>query len=259
MTASPDHRSHSALSRAKELSHPAHNEDAALKKPRSFAIRIADVWSLRSDGSLSQHHLKVPALPIFDAALSAFARGTVFQSEKGPVAIEDLLPGDRLITARGEASEVKWIGSSLFSTNDLTHSVPLTRIMADSFGVSRPDTFLNFGPAARILQTPPHLRSEGGQNQILVPAQSMIDGTNVIQVSPPTPVRLYHLGLHRHAAVLASGLEVETYHPGPHPTKALSNTLCSVFTALFPHLKNAADFGPLTYLRAPDERESSLS
>lgn len=258
MTASPDHRSYRPLAGAAGVSHRVTQDGLGVRKPRAFAIRIADVLALCPDGSVFQHHLKVPALPVFDAALSAFARGTLLQSDKGPVAIEDLLPGDRLITARGDAAEVKWIGSSTFTPNDLSNTTPLTRVMADSFGVSRPDTFLSFGPAARVLQTPPHLRSEGGQSQILSPVQSLVDGTQVIQVSPPTPVRLYHLSLHRHAAVLASGLEVETYHPGLHPMKPLSQTLRAVFMALFPHVRNISEFGPLTYLRAVDERETRL-
>lgn len=256
MTATPDNyprRPFEATARLSSFNRPKASEVA---RTPAFTIRMADISSLRPDGSIESHQLKVPALPVFDAALSAFARGTVLQSEKGPIAVEDLLPGDRLITAQGEACCVTWIGSATFAPNELRASAPLTRIMADSFGVSRPESFLTLGAAARVLQTPPSLRSDAGRTRLMTVASRFVDGTHVIEVSPPTPVRLYHLSLHRHAAVLAAGLEVETYHPGPQPTKTLSHTLRSVFMSMFPHVRNLTDFGPMMYQRAPEKSES---
>jgi hypothetical protein len=234
------------------MQNPTARSGTRPKGAASFGVRLADTAALRRDGTTAINQIKVPNLPQFDAALGAFARGTLLQSENGQAAIEDLRPGDKLVTTDGELSEIVWIGSSTFSAAEATNRVHITRIMADSFGVNRPDSFLSLGPAARVLQTPPHLRSETGSLRMMTPAREFVDGVNVIEVTPPTPVRLFHISLRRHAAILAGGLEVETFHPGPQPLQNLSHTLRSVYMGLFPHINQISDFGPMVHPRAPE-------
>ncbi|WP_300012831.1 Hint domain-containing protein [uncultured Roseobacter sp.] len=219
----------------------------------ALSVRTVDVAALRSDGSIVIGQRKIPTLPVFDNAFSAFARGTPLQTHEGFVAVEDLQPGDRVLTADGSAGRVTWIGSASFAPSDSPRRSVLTRLMADSFGVNRPDSFLSLGPAARLLQTPPHLRAETGEKRIMTLASAFVDGVNVIEVAPPTPVQMFHLSLDRHTAVIAGGLEVETYHPGANPMRLLSHTLRSVFLSIFPHLTHISDFGPMAYDRAPEE------
>jgi hypothetical protein len=224
------------------------------KRP-AFTVRLADIAALRPDGSLFVDQIKVPAMPVFDAALSAFGRGTLLQGPDCPVAIEDIQPGDQLITAQGNVSTVTWIGSASFSPAELGSRMPLTRVMADSFGVGRPDSFLTLGAAARMLKTPAHLRAGTSKTPLMTHARDFIDGTNVIDVTPPTPLRLFHLALDQHGAVMASGLEVEAFHPGLHPTRNLSHTLRIVYMAMFPHIHHLSEFGPMAYLRTSEGAE----
>ncbi|MBW4710632.1 Hint domain-containing protein [Roseobacter sp. YSTF-M11] len=219
----------------------------------SVGVRVVDIAALRSDGSIVIGQRKVPTMPQFDMAFSAFAHGTLLQTTSGLIAVEDLQPGDDLMTAEGKASKVTWIGSATFAPSDGGHRTPLTRIMADSFGVNRPDSFLSLGPAARLLQTPPHLRGDGAEKRVLTPARAFVEGVNVIEVSPPTPIRMFHLSLQSHAAVIAGGLEIETYHPGPNALRSLSHTLRDVYLSLFPHVSHVNEFGPMRYARATDE------
>lgn len=210
-----------------------------------------DIAALRTDNSIVIGQRRVPTLPFFDLTFAALARGTPLQTKKGPVAIEDLRPGDRVMTVHGKSERIKWIGSATFAPTDMQSDKTMTRLMADSFGISRPDSFLTLGPAARLLQTPPHLRGRQGKKRIMAHANVFVDGVNVIAVTPPTPVQMFHLCLERHTAVIAGGLEVETYHPGTNPTQMLSHTLKTVFLSIFPHLSSVSDFGPLNYERAP--------
>ncbi|MGZ2256800.1 Hint domain-containing protein [Roseobacter sp. A03A-229] len=230
------------------------------REPRSAAsstlgVRLADVAALRADGSIVIGQRKVPTMPLFDSAFSALARGTPLQTEHGPVAIEDLQPGDRVLTAGGTPSQIVWIGSATFAPSDARDGQLLTRLMADSFGVNRPDSFLSLGPAARVLQTPPDRRAEPGERRIMTPASAFVDGVNAINVVPQTPVQMFHLCLEEHAAVIAGGLEIETFHPGPNPGRLLSHTLKSVLLSVFPHLTHLNEFGPLNYERVTDDAD----
>ena len=231
---------------------------AALRMPRADvytarSLRTFDVAALRADGTRSVASFKAPALPLFEAAFSAFARGVNLSSPNGMIPIEDLLPGDWLNTSSGEPAEVIWIGSSSFVPADAGRRMPLVRIMADSFGQSRPSSFVTVGPGARILQTPPHLRGTTGGDALLTPARAFVDNVNVIEVTPPTPVRLFHICLSRHAAVDVGGMMVETFHPGMAATRTVTHAQRDMFLSMFPKIAHITDFGPLAHPRASEE------
>ncbi|MGJ5618316.1 Hint domain-containing protein [Sulfitobacter sp. MF3-043] len=216
-----------------------------------FPSRSFEVAALRSDGSLYVGQDIAPALPLFDAAFSAFARGTLIQTIDGDIAIEDLQPGDMINTTSGKPSMLVWLGSTSFSPIDARRRVPLTSIMPDSFGQSRPNSVLTVGPSARVLHTPHRLRSGAGSTRMLTPVRELLDGVNVIEVVPPTPVRLFHMCLERHAAVHAGGIEMETFHPGVNGMRTLPHHLQRQFLAMFPRIGHVCDFGPLAHPRAP--------
>ena len=131
--------------------------------------------------------------------------------------------------------------------------MPLIRIMADSFGQNRPETFVTVGPAARLLQTPAHLRGTTGGAPLLTPAKVFTDNVNIIEVVPPTPVRLFHLCLTRHAAITVGGIEMETFHPGMGATRQVTHAQRDLFLSMFPHIAHITDFGPLAHPRAPED------
>ncbi|MEO0379866.1 MAG: Hint domain-containing protein [Pseudomonadota bacterium] len=233
------------------------NIPAAMRAPHApsapvLPTRSYDVAALNPDGSRFVHSFSAPALPLFESAFSAFARGVMLNGPQGMIAIEDLLPGDWLNTSSGQPAEVAWIGSTSFVPAHTGRRMPLVRIMADSFGQSRPASFVTLGSGARILQTPPHLRSVTGGAETLTPITAFVDSVNVIEVVPPTPVNLFHICLSRHAAVDVGGLMVETFHPGMSGTREVSHAQRDLFLSMFPRISHIADFGPLAHPRAPE-------
>ena len=227
--------------------------------PKPYPTRNVEIAALRADGSLFIGQDKTPAIPLFDSAFAAFGRGTVIETTQGGIAVEDLQPGDMVNTSTGEAAELIWIGSSSFVPADVGQRTPLVRIMADSFGESRPSQFLTVGPAARVLHTPHRLRSEAGGQQMLTPLREFIDGVNVIEVVPPTAVRMFHICLSRHAVITAGGLEMETFHPGMAATREVSHAMRDRFLSMFPQISHVTDFGPLANPRAPEAEDNLRS
>lgn len=63
------------------------------------AMRKYRIKSLCFDGSVRETEQIGPATPVFEAAFSAFAHGTVIQTSQGQVAIEDIYPGMKVKTA----------------------------------------------------------------------------------------------------------------------------------------------------------------
>ena len=213
-------------------------------------VRRYNVSSLLPNGNIAETRHLAPALPLFEDAFCAFSRGSLIETEHGPVAIEDLLPGDMVLTEDGPAQPVVWKGSVTVApglTEVNRRNMGLTRLLADSFGEGRPMSCVLAGPSARLLYTPNHLRALAGDAQMLTPVQEFVDGNYVIETAPPTPVELFHLCLPRHAAIRVGGLAFESYHPGQHCARTMSHSMRSVFLNLFSHIRQLGDFGPLAY------------
>ncbi|MDG1451044.1 MAG: Hint domain-containing protein [Ascidiaceihabitans sp.] len=214
--------------------------------------RNIEIAALREDQKMHVAQLKAPSIPLFDSAFSAFARGSLMSTPNGQVAVEDLLPGDELNTSTGEPAKILWIGSSTFVPAAPDRRMPLIRIMADTFGQSRPSSFLTVGPSARLLQTPHHLRGDNNGTRMFTKADEFVDGVNVIEICPPTPVSMFHICLTRHAAITVGGMEMETFHPGASVTRNVSYEMRDLFLSMFPHIAHTSDFGPLAHPRAPE-------
>lgn len=222
-------------------------------RPATSLMRKYEVSSLMSDGTLRSSHHIAPATPLFENAASAFARGTLISTDQGPIAIEDLMPGDHVETVDGAPQVVRWIGSTMMvpsAPGQTERMKRLVRIMSDSLGIGRPMPDLLLGPGARLLREKPAYGRLLGSEKLFMPIDDFIDALGLIEITPPSPVRVYHLALDRHASIRAAGIEVETYHPGETAEKGLGDNMRNLFLSLFPHIHEMADFGPLTYPRA---------
>lgn len=210
-------------------------------------MRKYEVASLLPDLSVRRTHHVAPATPLFTATASAFAHGALINTVSGPIPVEDLMPGDYIEVQGGDPAAVVWIGSTMLVPNmpEVDGALSqLVRIMPDTFGLSRPMHNLLLGPAARVLQP-----QQGGTGAVLMGIRGRIDGMNVIEVTPPSPVRLYHIATRRHTIIEADGIAVETYHPGRNTSDGMGFNTRSLFLSMFPHIKDFEDFGPLLYPR----------
>ncbi|TKD17541.1 type I secretion protein [Rhodobacter capsulatus] len=225
------------------------------KAPRATPLtrRYESAW-LTAAGTVETSTRLAPATPLFEEAFSALARGSVLMTEDGPVAIEDLQPGQRVLTAEGRAEQVCWIGSMVIypgagNGDALEDHVSLTRITAEAFGAGRPGLDLVLGPRARLCLRDPRLRRVSDAAAAYVPARAFLDGISVIEVSPSVPVTVYHVVLEHHGSLRVAGLEVEAFHPGEGVERMIDPRMLSLFEAQFPQFASLAAFGPPAHPR----------
>ncbi|WP_181366546.1 Hint domain-containing protein [Albidovulum aquaemixtae] len=214
--------------------------------------RRYEISYLDGDGLIESVTRIAPAIPKFEEAFSALARGTVIATTDGPAAIEDVVPGMKVITAEGRSETITWIGSmTLFPPRAMAGmtSSTLTRITADAFGVGRPMPDLVLGPWARLLMRDARCRLASGMNSAYAPARSFTDGLSIIEVTPVAPVTVYHLVLEHHGSIRAAGIEIESYHPGSRMGDGFDPRLTQVFLSLFPHLRSFGEFGSMKHPR----------
>ncbi len=218
-------------------------------RARAPMTRRYEASWLTPSGDVDSSTRIAPAIPLFEEAFSALARGSVVMTDAGPVAIEDVQPGMRALTADGRAELVTWVGSMMIypGASGVTpeEQTTLTRITAEAFGHGRPMPDLVLGPRARLCLRDPRLMRAAGVERAFVPARVFLDGVSVIEVTPVAPVTVYHLVLARQGALRVAGLEVESYHPGEGIEGMIEPRMLSLFAAQFPQLARLADFGPL--------------
>jgi Hint domain-containing protein len=224
-------------------------------------------WLARN-GDILDVSRSAPALPRFEEAFSAFGRGTMFHTDQGPRAVEDLLPGDMIETFEGDYQPVLWLGSMLTGAPppgsgtaqapDNRQTPNMFRLMAEAFGPGRPFSDLMLGPAARLLQRSDRLRQRLGLREALVPVQARADGHSVIALQPLTAQRTWHLMLPAHRVIRANGVEVESFHPGSLRPERMGWDLRTEFLALFPHLRPPGQFGALACPRLSATEMASL-
>lgn len=214
--------------------------------------RRYEIAYLDANGHCASCTRLAPAIPEFEEAFSAFARGTVISTTEGPVAIEDLVPGMEALTGEGRPEKITWIGSmTLFPTRAMPgmQGSTMTRVTVDAFGIGRPMPDLLLGPRARILVRDARCRYSTGVEAAYAPAATFADGVSIIEVTPVAPITVFHLVLEHQGSIRAAGLEIESFHPGARSAEGFDPQVAQIFLSLFPHMRSIADFGPLAHPR----------
>ena len=204
------------------------------------------------DGGVTEFSRLVPAIPAFEDAAAAFSRNTLLTTGRGLMAVGDLWPGEMIRTATSGFQRLLWKGSTMLVPEAKGQDPAmgrLTRIAGDSFGIARPMPDLVLGPRARLTHRASGIHALTGSEAALIPARDFIDGINVIEIAPATPVQIFHLGFAQHERILAHGIEVESLHPGPGHLLGLRGEMLALYLSCFPHVTVLADFGPLTLPR----------
>lgn len=133
-----------------------------------------------------------------------YCAGTHIRTPTGEVAIEDLRPGDLVLTARSRGAApqpVGWIGRR--TVDCATHPRPWdvlpVRVQAHAFGQGRPRRDLWLSPDHAIFM-----------DGVLIPIRYLVNGASLAQ-QQVARVTYYHLELPRHDIVLAEGLPAESF------------------------------------------------
>jgi Hint domain len=130
-----------------------------------------------------------------------YTKGTLVTTDKGECLIEDLVPGDLLLTISGEYAPLKWVGHRTVDCEN--HSKPTTawpiRIAQGAFGSGLPKRDLYLSPLHSVYV-----------DNIFIPVVDLINGLTITQ-EPTTEITYYHLELPAHNVIFAEGLAAESY------------------------------------------------
>lgn len=220
-------------------------QEARARRPVPLMRRV-EIAALGASGRVEEVTRLIPGLPPFEEPFAAFARGTLFPAVQGHIAVEDIWPGMELRVEGGGLSRVVWRGSTMIVPQGQGQDpamTRLTRIAAEAMGYGRPFHDLVLGPRARVVNRRPGVRLLTGREAAAIPAADLVDGVAAVEVTPASPVEVFHLAFERHERLLANGVEVESYHPGPLHAFPLRGEQLGLFLSCFPQVPDLLAFG----------------
>ncbi len=137
--------------------------------------------------------------------VACFAAGTAILTPRGPVPVERLAVGDRVVTrAHTErlAAPIRWIGRRRIDLAAHPHPDTLQPVRI------RRDAVAPGVPARDLLLSPDHAVALGG---VLIPVKYLVNGSTVAPDRGLVEIVYFHVELDGHDIVLAEALPVETY------------------------------------------------
>lgn len=186
-------------------------------------------------------------LDFTDAAASyapiCFCAGSLIETDRGPVRVEDLVPGDRLLTLDHGPQPLRWIGRrEVTLAETVAHPALLpVRVGAGAMGPALPARDLWLSPQHRVLVRSRIARRMTGAAEALVAVKHLCGLPGIAQARAPQLVTYLHLRLDRHEVIRAEGLWVETLLLGPQALRAMGPDARRELRLLFPGLVGGAD------------------
>lgn len=167
-----------------------------------------------------------------------FGAGTLIETDLGLEPVENITVGSRVMTQNNGLQPVRWVMGRRFEAQG--HRAPIV-FAPGAIGNTRA---LTLSPQHRICLSDWRAQLWCGEDAVLVPAKSYIDGKQVRQVFGGT-ITYFHLMFDAHQIIRAEGVWTESFHPGVVGIGALDDAVRAELFDLFPELANdMASFGP---------------
>lgn len=159
--------------------------------------------------------------------ITCFVKGTLIETDTGPLPIEVLRPGDLVRTADNGLCPVRHVARSTVPA--LGDAAPIA-FAPGAIGNYR---WLHVSPQHRILLRDWRADLWFGAAEVLVAARHLVNDTT-IRPLPRPKVTYLHLVLDRHEVIYAEGIATESLHLGEVALSALGPTARVTLERMFP-------------------------
>ncbi|MFL4469444.1 Hint domain-containing protein [Tateyamaria armeniaca] len=165
-------------------------------------------------------------------SIPCFVAGTRISTPDGDVQVEDLKPGDLVLTQDDGPQALRWVGSrAVAASGDFA---PIL-IRAGTFGRHGD---VQVSPLHRVLIRDSLAELLFGEAEVLVAAKDLVNDHSVIRMTGGE-VTYVHLMFDKHQVVFSDGLATESFLPGPQTVKSMEaqvvDEICAIFPELDPH------------------------
>jgi hypothetical protein len=164
--------------------------------------------------------------------------GTLIDTSEGPVAVENLRPGDTIINLDGAHVALRRVFRRRFTGADLGAAPNLrpVRIMAGSMGHGLPRRDLLVSRQHRMLVSSRITRRVLQETEVLVAAVKLTGLPGIFVDETVSEVTYFHLLFDRHEIVYAEGAPTESLYPGPDALKSVTPEARKEILTIFPEI-----------------------
>ena len=173
-----------------------------------------------------------------ERVMRCFTPGTLITTDEGPVPVESVHVGTRVLTRDNGFQAVRWIGRRDLTAAELVvrPNFQPVRIAAGSLGDGLPERDLLVSPQHRVLVTGPEAELLFGEPEVLVAAVHLVDRQGITRAASPMGISYLHFMCEHHEIIRSEGAWTESYLPGEVSTSAMDAGTRAEILALFPEL-----------------------
>lgn len=170
--------------------------------------------------------------------IPCFTPGTLIATPKGERPVEDLRPGDRVITRDNGIQEIRWTGRKAMGWKALCASPHLKPVLIrqGSLGNGLPERDMMVSPNHRVLVANDRTSLYFEEHEVLVAAKHLVNNRGVHGIDS-MGTSYIHFMFDQHEVVLSNGAWTESFQPGDYTLKGMGNAQRNEIFELFPELK----------------------
>lgn len=170
-----------------------------------------------------------------------FTTGTVIETEKGAIRVENLVVGDRVLTRDNGFQPISWLGMRQFSATELAENPHLNPILltTNALGGDRPQKDLIVSPNHRVLVDRSKTAIYFDEREVLVAAKHLLNHRSIRPIGT-NGITYHHFLCEKHEVVLSNGHWTESFHPQDMSLRAVGNAQREEIFEIFPELRHEA-------------------
>ena len=179
---------------------------------------------------------QVDTIPeLFSIGIPCFTPGAMIITDKGERPVEDIRPGDKVLTADNGFQPVRWVGSRTLRAEELAAQPELKPVVIRKGA---------FGNARKMRVSPQHgfvMKTDTGERLIRAKHAAELYGGQIARLDKACEEVTYvHIMFDRHEIVFAEGARTEAFYPGPQALKSIDRGAMTELLTLFPELARVA-------------------
>lgn len=172
---------------------------------------------------------------LFAIGIPCFTPGALIVTAEGEKPVEDIRPGDLVLTADNGFQPVRWTGSRTLDAGELEAQPELKPYVIRKGA---------FGNTRKMVVSPQHgfvMKTDAGEKLIRAKHAAELFGGQIARREMDCEAVTYvHILFDRHEIVFAEGALTEAFYPGPQALKSIDRDAMVELLTLFPELARVA-------------------
>lgn len=222
-----------------------HINGVAVDPGESVTLTTGEIVTLTVDGTLQVEASSTEGDTIFTYTVSdgtnsdtayvtlstvpCFVAGTLILTPDGEVPVDELQPGDKVITHDSGPQPVRWVGSRTIAAQGAFAPIAIAE---NALGQHRE---LVVSPQHRVLIRDALSQLLFGEDEVFIAAKDLVNDHNIRRLEGGT-VTYVHIMFDTHEVVFSEGLATESFLPGPQTMDCFEQSVLNEICAIFPEL-----------------------